>query len=218
MSLIEIVGSINKIAIGAFFITFFFIIWEIYRVFKVGKKDNKPVIPDYVESKYSRSKQTSPAYQSLSAKSKKRSNKRMILYSALIFIVFISTGMAAGLVYLQNDTKTHSAVSATSPLVEYVSSDGIVLYDASWNKIESDRLNDTFAGQKIYVGIADIRDIEISKARIRMNKQSWESTDETTEYNQDLNIYYKEFTVPEGIAGLKIEAELFNQDSGWLNQ
>ena len=220
MSLVNIIGEVNKLAIGAFFITLLFIVHEIYRLMKETEKNKKPVIPDFVEGKYNYATVNSQILKNNAAtvSASKMRSYRVVLLLILMSAVLTGGGMVGGIMYLQRSEKVNAQAKIKSPIVEYVSSEGIVLYDSQWNKIDGNKLNDSINGDKIYVGVVNIPDVNIDKARIRMNSDVWQESDETINFNQNLNIYYREYTIPEGIKGLKIEAELHKKNEGWLNR
>jgi len=71
-------------------------------------------------------------------------------------------------------------------------------------------------GKKVYVGIENINDPNIDMARIKINQGEWDKDSITTNFNQEKNIFFREYFLSTNEAFLKIEAQLHSKIDGWL--
>lgn len=220
MDIIFFVQSVNRIAITAFFITFIFIVVEIYLLVKQQKKQSKPFIPEFKrDRKYSSSIQAFrlPPQESKSPIIKKP-NKRLLLI-LIIILIFFGTVYLLGIILRDNSKQSISKNAvATGQTVKIVSSAGIKLFNDQWVEIPQSKAGGLKPGEKIFIGISTIAGERIDKARIRVNQNIWLPKDETTLFEKKAKVYYKEYTIASEESQLVIEAQLYSVENGWLGQ
>ncbi len=215
--MISFLTSFNKISLIAFFITLAFIIYEIKLFKKEAIKETKPLIPDFKENQ---SSQLSNATKVVVVEENKEFfNKpsRLPLFMAVIFLLLFGAIFIIGVVNPQLKKNNSSSVSLT-PIITYTSSKGIKVFDNNWVELGEQELHQLKEGQDIIIGVDTLKDLDIDKARIRVNNAQWLPEDVTGELNSLHNVFYKGYTVSTGESSLKIDAQLHSKTGGWLGE
>jgi hypothetical protein len=217
MDIIIFIKSINKIAVAAFFITFFLVGFEIYLLIKEKKTKEKPSIPEFKSNqRYGEIKAaTVKKIKEEKAIYKKPNLKLMIVFIILMFL-FGGLFLIGRLVKVENNKRPQNMIS--SSVTKTLTSAGIKIYNEKWEEISDDKLSFLKKGDKILVAIKNIAGADINKARIRINSNKWQPEEEITNLNQELNIFYKEYQIATNETQLKIEAQLHSQKDGWLGE
>ncbi len=218
MDIFIFIKSINKIAIIAFVITFFFICYEIHLLIKEKKTKRKPIIPEFkVDQKYGRVKVAKLVTKKEEKEFYQKSNPRLIIFLIILMFLFGGLFLTGILVKEENVNPNLSNVSST-PLVKVVSSTGIKIYNEKWGEVPDEKLTFLKGGDKIFIGIKNIFGVDNDKARIRINTDKWIAEDETVDLNQEFNLFYKEYQIATDETKLKIEAQLHSRKEGWLGE
>lgn len=214
MNLIVFIKSINKIAIIAFFITFFLVCFEIYLLIKEKKREEKPTIPDFkTNQKYGKIKAATVLKIKKEKPIYKKANPKLVIVFVVLMILFGGLFLIGRLVETDGSEKSRII---PSPPAKTVTSEGIKIYNQKWKEIPDERLPFLKGGDKILVTIKNIPGVDIDKARIRINSDKWRLSDEVTDLNKRLNVFYKEYQIATGEKRLKIEAQLHSLKDGWL--
>lgn len=220
MDIVTFIKSINAVAIIIFFLTGFSLVYELYLFFKQSKSKKAPKIPT-LESV------SSPRFQKKFNFTRVREKKSLFKkpnYSAIsiliiIFLIFGTVAIIGRLSGNGNKQSSNTANSSTvSPSGPIISSEGIVFYLPSWKQLTKNQLRFVKTGDKIIIGLKNIPQSDIGKARIRINSAVWNSAHETTEFNAQFDIFYKEYTIATADAKLTIEAQLYSKIEGWLGK
>jgi len=216
---IDFFVSINKIALIAFVAVFGFLSYEIKKLIDEKKKKEKPIVPQFnntvqIPSPVAVNSTPLPSLASSKLKGKDRSPLLIII------IGIISLVGVAGLAVMSYNTNISKQRVATNsaPIVKEITSDGLKIYNESWNEIEGNRPDMMQPGKKLYIGIKTIVEADIDRARIKINSNDWQISDITTLFNQQHKVYYKDYTVATGTAQLKIDAQLHSASDGWLGE
>lgn len=218
MDIFIFIKSINKIAIVAFAITFFFICYEIYLLIKEKKTKRKPIIPEFkVDQKYGRVKIATLVTKKEEKEFYQKSNPRLIIF--LIILMFLFGGVfLLGIVVKEENVNPNLSNVSPAPLVKIVSSPGIKIYNEKWEEVPDEKLTFLKDGDKIFIGIKNIFGVDTDKARIRINADKWVEKNETGDLNQKFNLFYKEYQIATNETKLKIEAQLHSRKEGWLGE
>ncbi len=216
MDIFIFIKSINKIAIMAFAITFFFICYEIYLLIKEKKSKKKLVIPEFnVDQKYGQVKMAKLAIKKEEKGFYQKSNPRLIIF--LIILMFLFGGLfLAGILIREENANLNLSNVLPTPLVKVVSSPGIKIYNEKWEEVPDEKLTFLKGGDKIFIGIKNIFGVDNDKARIRINNNKWVLENETVNLNKELNLFYKEYQIATNEMQLTIEAQLHSYKEGWL--
>jgi hypothetical protein len=215
MDIFIFIKSINKIAVFAFFITFFFIAYEIYLLRKERKSEVRPVIPEFISTqKYGQLKTATTVSQKEEKIFYRKANPQIIMVLIILMCLFGGIFLIGTLVREKNINNNSS--NSPSPLVKVVYSQGIKIFNDKWIDIPDGKLSSLRGGDKIFIGIKNILNIDTDKARIRINSVKWENKDETLELNNKYNLYYREYQIATGETKLTIDAQLHSQKEGWL--
>lgn len=214
------IQSINKIAIITFFMTSILVIFEIYLLIKEKKTQEKPLIPEFkTDKKYKKYEKIKPVLV-IKKEEEKRVYQKPNLKLTVIFIIFM---FFSGIIFLlgkltfNQPSKNQLKINPT-PMVKTVSSPGIKIYNENWEEISEEKLSSLKPGDKIFIGIKTIIGVDIDKARIKINSDKWMPEDEVANFNQKLNLFYKEYQIATDESQLKIEAQLHSQKEGWLGE
>lgn len=217
--MISFIISINKISLLAFLVTLGYLIYEIYLFKKEQKIKKNPIIPQFKEGL---APEINNATVIISKNQEAQQPKKnwpvfVILICFLIFFAFLSlTGF-----YYQStfSRKSNRLISPIPTVIEkIVESSGILIYDKNFRLLENDDLNKLSSGSSIIIGIKTIPQTDIDKARIRINKNYWEITDETTKFDKKNQVYYLNYVIASGESQLKIEGQLHSKTDGWLGE
>lgn len=217
--LIHILSSINKISMLAFIVTLIFLLYEIYLFKKESLQKIKPKIPEFKETKLS----TPTTFTRVIVEKKEESTKKPTIAPLLIaFILMVFFGLLSLVGFLnpgvmKKEVGEKKGTARSNQGVNIIPSSGIKIYDDKWqelkNEVDFKKINiDT----QIYIGVETIKEADIDKARVRVNKDNWKVEHVTSQFNKEKNVYYKEYKIGSSESKLKIEAQLHSISDGWL--
>ena len=146
---------------------------------------------------------------------KKESGPLLMIIIGIVSLIGVTSLIIMS--YNTNINKQRVAANST-PIMKEITSDGLKIYNESWNEIAGNRLDVIQPGKKFYIGIKTIVEADIDRARIKINASAWQISDITTLFNQQLKVYYRDYTVATGTAQLKIDAQLHSASDGWLGE
>ncbi len=213
MEFLEALPLINKISLFIFIIISFVLGYEIISLKKEGRKKTLPNIPKFDASQFATPLQMSKMIgvkELQPAAMKKQAN--YVLYAVVVLFIIFGTLTIIGFVN-RPTSKTTQTVQPT-PAVSYLTSKGIRLYDSTWKEIEN--AVSLQQGDKVYIGIETVKQVDIDMARIRINEQQWREEQTTTLFNQEHNVFYREYTIASGESRLNIQAQLHSKSDGWI--
>lgn len=217
MDIFTFLKSVNKIAIAAFLITGFILLYEIYLFVKQKKNDKKaPKIPQL-------QKVSLVGIQKTLVSVKKTNKKNAILKPAnhivvifLIILLLILGGIFATGSLWKNTPLTKPNNITPTPFYQLLTSEGIIIYNDLWQELTKDQLRYFKTGDKIFIAVKNIAGTDIVKARIRVNAKTWTSQDEVEALDQKFDVFYKNYEIASGDSQLRIEAQLYSKTDGWL--
>ncbi len=214
----EIVGflfSINKISLIAFFIIGIFVVYQIYLLKKEILIKTKPKIPEFKEEKgfvnYSK-----VVLDKKEEKPVKKANITILIITGGVFI-FLGAILVLNFVNFQKSETSKNSITPT-PLINFVASSGIKIYNQNWDELTESKLKELTPGQILYIGIETVSDPDIDKARIRINKNKWSEEDITVKFNKEKKVFYRQYSIATGEGMLKIEGQLHSRVDGWLGE
>lgn len=208
MNIVQILISVNKISLVAFLGTLLFFVYEVFLFIKDKKRRIKPVIPQFDSTV-----KIPVGTQNVVVTKEEilpKSSKNQVLILVLFVLLTIFGGIT---VYSLYEESLQSKSINPSITVNEVHSQGIKLFDSDWNEIKGGNVN---PGATIIIGLETIPNVQIDRARIRVNDTVWKLEHITNQFNKENNVYYTEYTVATGEQKLKIEAELHSPQDGWL--
>lgn len=219
MEILNFFSYLNIFALLLFIVVGIFLGYQIYlfkKEINQEKKLNK--IPDFKEDELSQLKakiNQQPIIEKKEEKIYKRSKIYNIIIPALILILI---GGYLILDFLSKSKKENKKNYTPSPKIEYLASTGIKIYNENWEEITDEAVSNLKEGDKIYIGLETINDPDIDKARLRVNRNTWLPTDETSNFLPDKKIFYKEYIIATGSTTLKIDGQLHSKVDGWLGE
>ncbi|MDH7476413.1 MAG: hypothetical protein QHH09_03000 [Microgenomates group bacterium] len=213
-NLINLLFSINKLSLLAFFITLIFLIYEIILFKKDLKKKSKPNVPNFNETAFSN---INTATQIITqTKEEKKSPNFLPIVIALVLVVFFGWLSFFGIANLQ-EVQPQVAPEKKQTEIQFVSSNGIRIFNQDWQELKSSEdINRLKFGDRIIIGLETINGLDIDRARIRVNQEKWSADNITTLFNKDYKVFYKDYQLATGTAKFKIEAQLHSVKDGWL--
>jgi len=212
MDAISFLSSINKLSVFAFLITFGVLIYELRQFKKDQRYRAKPKIPKFDQSTTLGLPQATALVLNKKKKITKANNFVIIVILVVLLIVF---GLAAFFGFSKISSKT-TPVKEPMPQINFIASKGIKIYDGQFNPISDTKISKLVPGGEIIIGVETIKDIDIDRARIRVNKNKWESQDITVDFDSEKNVYYIRYIIASDESKLKIEAQLHSVTDGWL--
>ena len=213
MEIVSFLSSINKLSLLAFLITLAVLIYEIRLLKKERLFRSKPKIPKFEASINPQIAQGASLIVDNQTKITK-SNNVIIIVLIILLIVF---GVAAVFGFSNYQKISQSTVSPT-PLVNLITSKGIKIFDKDLNPINDSQLSKIHPGDEIIIGVETVKEADIDRARIRVDRDNWQTDDITVDFSTKYQIYYLKYTVATGDAKLKIEAQLHSVSDGWLGE
>lgn len=216
MDIIGLLVSLNKISLVALFVIIGFLSYQIYLLKKeTSNKKKKLVIPDFKEGGTVSIAQSTKILVQEPKKMYTKSSMIPIIIGIVLFFIF---GFIFILGLLQSRTKdmVGNQSIVPTPVINIVASKGITIYNKNWKVLSDNELKSTQSDQHILVGLEKVKGSDVDMARIRLNKSTWDKEDITFDYNQKMNVFFKEFIISTGEAFLKFEAELHSKTDGWL--
>ncbi len=222
MDIFQFIQSINKVAIIVFFLTGFSLIYEIYLFIKESKSNKaKPNIRSLTES-------GTPYFQKKLNLTLKRERKKAFTqpnnYAIIILIVLL---VIFGILFIigtvTSEKSKQTNIITPSPSSHAFnnnssSSEGIKIYTPLWSILGKSQLRFAKTGDVIIMSIKTIPHMNITKARIRVNSDNWNTNDETTLFNAQFNVFYRQHQIASNESVLKIEAELYSEKEGWFGK
>ena len=217
--MLEVIISINKLSLVAFLIILGYIIYEIYLLKKEQKRKKIPSIPQFKENLVPQTMNTTVI---LSQKTENKHSKTdpKILWTLFILLPVFAFLTIIGFFFQPNVNKKNQEVTTPIPTVieKIVESSGILVYDENFKLLNKDDLSKLSTGVTLIIGIKTIPQVDIDKARIRVNKNFWEITDETKKFDKKNQIFYINYKIASDAPSLKIEAQLHSKTDGWLGE
>ena len=212
MDIMYFLSSINKLSVIAFLITLGVLVFEVRLLKKERKSRTKPKIPEFRESA---NLQVTPTANLITSKEEKISkpNNLIIIILIILMIVF---GIATVLGYSNYNKKNSASKITQTPVVNFITSKGIKIFDSEFNPISDTYLNQLDPGVTIHIGIETIKGADIDRARIRINENNWQSNHVTVDFIPKYQIYYIKYQVATDESKLNIEAQLHSATDGWL--
>ena len=220
MDYVSLLQSVNKVAIIAFFIILVFIGVEVSWIMKGKKKNEKIEIPDF-SNRFGQKVKVATIKQDIPQKNTTRSTPRkfiiLTLLCALIGLVTLFILYINPLEQLTNKKPSKVIQPVITPIIEVVESEGIYLYTKNWKKLQ-DKTVTLDSLDSIFIGVHTIDGVPIDRARIRVNKNTWNISDETVLFDSTYGVYYKEYSIATNESQLKIDAQLHSKEDGWLSE
>lgn len=189
-----------------------FLGYEFYLFKKEKEKRTKPIIPSF-------SGNINPGTlpNLVVAKTAKKTGINVFwVVSTILLFVFFGVASVVGIFY-KNAQKTNQQTSySQQPVIKKATSTGIQIYNKEWKELKGSDLEELESGNSVYIAIKTINNVDIDKARIRVNEDSWLSEHVTKNFNKQYNVFYKEHQIGNDGGELKIEAQLHSGSDGWL--
>ena len=218
---INFILSVNKISLIAFVGILGFLFYELLLLRRDQLKKQKPLIPQFNTNTVVNKTDIQQHAASIAPPAKSGEEKRtktspllaILLVIMIVFFVVVS-------LYLMLITKKQKMTQSgeTKVVIQEISSPGLKVFNTEWVEINEGSQGAKLLkqGTKIFVGIQTIDDLDIDRARIKINENTWNITDITSQFNKDKKVYYREYTVAAGESKLRIDAQLHSQADGWL--
>lgn len=212
MEFLEALPLVNKISLFIFIIISFVLGYEIISLKKEGRKKTLPNIPKFDANRFATPLQMTKMIgaQELQPVMKKQTN--YMLY--VVVVLFIIFGALTFIGFANRPASKTTQTIQPTPAVAYLTSKGIKLYDSTWKEIKN--AVSLKQGDKIYIGIETVQQVDIDMARIRVNEQQWREDQTTTLFNQENRVFYREYTIASGESRLQVQAQLHSKADGWL--
>lgn len=213
MDLTTFLVSVNKISLIAFLITLIFLGYELFLLKKEREKKAKPKIPEFKEKSVIR-QERKPVVFETKKNIISRPNTLLIRILIVFLIVF---GLVSIFGFKKFNSKELSQESIRpSPIIQFISSKGIKIFDLDWNELSDYQIELLKPGDKILIGIDKPPDADIDLARIRVNRSKWTKNDITLRFKKKENVFFKEYQISTGESKLEIEGQLHSKSDGWL--
>ncbi len=223
MEIVNFLISINKISLLAFFITLGFIIYEIVLIKKEKQRLKKISLPQFQE-KVDKEIFTKIAVNLEKKKIRNYKTNNIVLIVLILLMVIFGASSFVGFVNLEKSTsrsflnENKFSQPTPTPLIEFINSKGIKIFNEDFQPIEELELTRLQPGDKIIIGIETIPEVDIDRARIRINKEKWDDEDITTQFSKEKSVFYIEYQIASNDSELKIEAQLHSPEDGWLGE
>lgn len=212
---IDFLVSVNKIAVIAFVAVVGLLVYEILQVIRERQKKIKPVLPQL--SINEGKKEKSQIYAVIRKEKETRNhNTNILVILGCLSLLLILTGY-----FIVRSSQLHIKKEVNQKqytVVEEVSSDGVRVFTLDWKEIGKETKMIIRPGDRIIIGIQTIQEADIDRARIRVNSKEWQIKDITSQFNKNLMVFYKEYSVATGESQLKIDAQLHSANDGWLGE
>lgn len=212
MDIINFLGSVNKLSVLAFLVTFAVLVYEVHLLKKEKELRTKPKIPKFEESIKSTITQGSVLVVEKQKKIVKPNNLVIIALIVLLFFFGIATVFG----FTSYREKANQLKISPTPIIDFITSKGIKIFDENFNTIIDTQLGLIKQGKEIIIGIETIENLDIDRARIRVNKNNWQTEDITVNFSPEHQVFYIKYPVASGESKLKIEAQLHSASEGWL--
>ncbi len=209
MDYLSVLGSVNKLAVFCFLLTFGFIIYEFMMYMKERKEFKNPHVPQFDPSAPLNRTVPGPVGTKTQKPLAYNRKNRLLPTAIAIFLLIVFAGI---IVFYAPKTPDTSLPPSTSELA--VLNEGVTLYTPEWDELQPEDLS-TYKNKMIYVGLKSTQPNMVDKARIRVNADVWTPKDETTLFNEDKNEYYIQYVIASDTASLKIQGQLHYKSDGW---
>ncbi len=213
MEVITFLNSINKLSLLAFLITLGGLVYELRQLKKDQRYRSKPKIPKFNQSG---SVQLAQGVAFVSDRQEKVTRSNNFIIIIILFILLIAFGLATFFGFSKFSQNSVRSAKELVPPINFVTSRGIKIFDNRFNPISDTDLSAIKPGEEIVIGIETIKDVDIDRARIRVNKDSWQTEDITVNFNPEKQVFYIKYMVASDESKLKIEAQLHSTTEGWL--
>lgn len=211
MDIVYFLISINKISLIAFLVVTVFLGYEIYQLKKNNQAKVTPKIPNFEENVVISTEQA----KNLSDQPIKVVKKSDNLIIVLIVFMFLF-GLVSLLGFSNFGKETRVSKVNPTPIISFINSKGIKIFDSNFRLMPEASLSAVKSGDNIIIGIENVSEADIDRARIRVNSDRWEINNTTLDFDKELNVYYYNYIVASNQGQLKIEAQLHSKTDGWL--
>lgn len=218
MSILSAIFSLRSFSTLAFLATAGFLAYEIYQIWKAKKQAQAPEMPQFGEfTPLDLSDMNIPPPSAeTTPKQAKIPKNTVILVAVLGFMSFLfALGALLGGSKSSTEQPTPTPIAVVSPTSAPAvtpAANVVKMYSQDWVEITKPH-----EGETVYIGVVNVNGTASDKARIRVNTTDWSTADETTNYNQEVGVYYRSITIPEEITTLRIEGQLHSTKDGWPN-
>ena len=217
MNALDFIISINKISLIAFIATLGFIGYELFLFSKEKRKQSRPVIPNFNEKLVIQNSPNSPNVLVNTQTEKIVKTNPIILIVLLVLLLVFGTLSIVGFLTVKNNAAKNIMITPT-PLITYKRANGIKIFDQDFTVLGDSVLSRLEGNKKIIIGIDKIVEVDIDKARIRVNKDIWEQKGITDKFDTKHNMFYIEYITATNSGELKIDAQLHSKTDGWLGK
>ena len=218
---INFFSSVNKISLVSFFITLILLGYQIYLFKKeIKKKKNKINLPDFKDN-FDFEKEKKQIFLIEKKDEKKISSFSFFFGNKfIVFILFLISFFIFIFTMTKNKTPNELPVnsSLTNEEKKIILIGKIKIYNEKWQELNDEELKNLKPGEKIFIGIEKVGFSDIDMARIKVNQGAWDEESITQNFNQEKNVFYKEYQVATADSFLKIEAQLHSKKEGWLGE
>jgi hypothetical protein len=217
--IVDFIVSVNKISLIAFLGVLGFLVYEISLLRKEQLKKQKPSIPQFNTNAVIDKTVVQQQAAAVAVVPKKTEVKHVKTSPVLILVLVIMIVLFLGFSAYTVITRSKEPVSATptpTVFIQEISSAGLKVFDESWNEVLESNIHTLKGGVKVYIGIQNIAEADIDRARIKINEKEWNIGHITNKFNGQKNVYYREYTIATGESQLKIDAQLHSETDGWL--
>ena len=218
---INFFSSVNKISLVSFFITLILLGYQIYLFKKeIKKKKNKINLPDFKDN-FDFEKEKKQIFLIEKKDEKKISSFSFFFGNTfIVFILFLISFFIFIFTMTKNKTPNELPVnsSLTNEEKKIILTGKIKIYNEKWQELNDEELKNLKPGEKIFIGIEKVGFSDIDMARIKVNQGAWDEESITQNFNQEKNVFYKEYQVATADSFLKIEAQLHSKKEGWLGE
>lgn len=210
MDIFQVLNSVNKLSIVAFFVMLGFLVYEVFQLKKEHTKEVNPDIPRFDNIQMGAALGT-PAYIAPEVNHSPKKSIHLFIIGILVLMLIITGGFT-----LFN--RQHKAPETASSSPQSVQAADIKLFQTDWIEIPATTQRTLSPQTKLIIGIETVKDADIDSARIRVNQTTWKPTDVTSQFNPTYGVYYVAYTPASGAAQLKIEGQLHSHSQGWLGE
>lgn len=216
MDIMDVLASLSKISLVAFLATTFFLVYQIYIIRReFSRRRGKPIIPDFDEAIAKKRKINSILIKQKAMMTFKKSKLIYFIVMIVFIIVSLLIFVISGTVLMIKQKNSVSTIKPT-PIINFVASNGIRVYNEKWGELTGQEMQNLKPGENIIIGIETIPNVDIDKARIRVNENEWKTNHVTQQFNKAKNVYYLSYAVSSQSAMLKIDAQLHSKSDNWL--
>lgn len=219
--IIDFLLSVNKISLVAFLGVLGFLVYEISLLRNERLKKQKPILPQFNATSIVNTAVMQQQAAAAVELPKKVDQVKQTKISPLLIAILILTGLffiGFTLYMVFSNTSNKKAESNVPKIViQEISSPGLKVFNTSWVEVNEGNTDRALKqGAKLYIGIQTIDEVDIDRARIKVNEKDWNVAHITSQFNKEKKVYYREYTIASGESKLKIDAQLHSETDGWL--